>query len=173
MQLKGHELGEVALLRVTLEGLLLSSSSLRLWSGVGNFSHALGFSGQIKLLWGYTSKPYGGSNYYCAKCPVSQVELAGTSSSAAALAFYLHLDENQEVAFFISDFEYSYLSSFKLPYFLNIDAICSAAATWLWAFVSEHLCHNILPWRSLARGVVSPPAPGEQHILSQWHNGNL
>lgn len=137
---------------------------------MGNFSHALGFLGQTKLLRGCTSKPYGGSNYYCAKCPVSQVELAGTSSSAAALALYLHLDENQEVAFFLSDFEYNSLSPLELPYFLNIDAVCSAVATWFWAFVSEHLCHNILHWRSLAGGTVSPQAPRRMHLVSvaQW-----
>lgn len=133
---------------------------------MGNFSHALGFSGQTKLLRGCTSKPRGGFNYHCAKCPVSQVELAGTSSSAAALAFCLHLDENQKVAFFLSDFEYNYVSSIKLPYFLNADAVCSAVATWFWAFVSEHLYHNILHQRSLARGTVSPPAPRRTHLVS-------
>lgn len=137
MQPKGRELSEVAPLHVTLEGLVLRTvpPAHGCDLGWGNFSHALGFSGQTKLLRGCTSKPRGGSNYYCAKCPVSQVELAGTSSSAAALAFYLHLDENQEVAFFLSAFEYNSLSSLMLPYFLNIDAVCSAVATWFWAFV--------------------------------------
>lgn len=50
---------------------------------------------------GCTSKLYVGSDYYCLKCHVTQVELAGTSSSAVGLAFYLHLDENQEVAFML------------------------------------------------------------------------
>jgi len=58
------------------------------------------------------------------------VELAGTSSSAAALAFYLHLDGNQEVAFSLSDFEYNSLSSLELPYLLNVGAVCHAVATW-------------------------------------------
>lgn len=71
--------------------------------------------------------------------------------------------------FFLSplcDFQYNYLYSFKRPCFLNIDDLCSAVETWFWAFISRHLWHNIIHWRSLARGTVSPPAPGRTPLVA-------
>lgn len=167
MQLKGCVSGEIAPLHVARKGSeLRAAPPARLWSGVGKFSHALRFSGQTELLRGCTSKPHGSTEYCWAKCPVSQVELAGTSSSAAALVFYLHLDENQEVSFSLSDFEYNSL----LP--LAVLALTCWCSLQYCSYLVLGFCfrwllyHNILLGMSLARGTVSLPALRRKHLVS-------